>query len=64
MIFSTNIDPHKLADAAGLRRLYYKLHIPTPTASDYRRIFLNACDQVGIPFDEATFERFFQEVLC
>ncbi|WP_428670090.1 AAA family ATPase [Roseibium sp.] len=60
VVFSTNIEPHKLADTAGLRRLYYKIHIPTPTADDYRQIFVNACQDIGVPFDETVFEEFFR----
>jgi hypothetical protein len=60
VIFSTNIEPRELADAAGLRRLYYKLNIPVPTAEDFRLIFLHECEARQIPFDETLFEAFFK----
>ncbi|TCD16174.1 AAA family ATPase [Oricola cellulosilytica] len=59
-VFSTNLDPEQLADAGGLRRLYYKIRVPTPTAEDYRLIFIDAARDRGIPFEEAVFSEFFE----
>ncbi|MGP1397626.1 MAG: hypothetical protein ACTS3R_19155 [Inquilinaceae bacterium] len=39
VIFSTNMEPDDLMDAAFLRRIPYKLEIPNPSPSDYRLIF-------------------------
>jgi hypothetical protein len=61
VIFSTNLEPTKLADAGALRRLYYKIKIPTPTAEDYQSIFTGICETRGVDFDQALFKRFFDK---
>ncbi|MBA8910217.1 AAA family ATPase [Aminobacter ciceronei] len=61
VIFSTNIEPKNLADAGALRRLYYKIEIPTPTAADYHSIFVDVCERRGIEFNLTIFEKFFTE---
>ena len=61
VIFSTNIEPTQLADAAGLRRLYYKIFVPSPTPPDYRKIFEIECARGGLPFNEQDFEAFFRK---
>ena len=53
MIFSTNIPPAELVDAAGLRRIYYKILIDRPTREDFVRIFLRVCKARGIAEAEA-----------
>ncbi|WP_306260798.1 AAA family ATPase [Pararhizobium sp. IMCC21322] len=58
-IFSTNIPPDELADAGALRRLHYKINVPTPSADDYRVIFEGAAKKAGLPFDSDVFEAFF-----
>lgn len=59
VIFSTNIEPSKLADAGALRRLYYKIRVPTPTDSDYRKIFFNVAAQAGATLEPEVFDAFF-----
>lgn len=61
VMFSTNIEPKNLADAGGLRRLYYKLHIPTPTKEDFTEIFHNAAAAVDLEVDAAEFEKFYKK---
>lgn len=61
VIFSTNIAPEELADSAALRRLLFKVHVPTPTREEYIRIFEEACDRRGVPFDRRTLETFFDD---
>ncbi len=61
VIFSTNIEPVKLADTAGLRRLAYKIFIPSPTAADFKLIFERACKTGGVPFDEEVYDTFYRE---
>jgi hypothetical protein len=51
LVFSTNIDPHKLADDAFLRRIGYKIHFETSTPADYTAIWRQVCDQNGIEYD-------------
>ena len=43
MIFSTNIPPNDLMDAAGLRRIYYKIMIERPSQDDFIEIFRRVC---------------------
>ncbi|SFJ25099.1 hypothetical protein [Albimonas pacifica] len=43
MIFSTNIPPAQLMDAAGLRRIYYKIMIERPSQADFIEIFRRVC---------------------
>lgn len=59
VVFSTNIAPEHLSDTATLRRLIYKVHVPTPTRADYIDIFRRACADEGLPFDRAAVEAFF-----
>lgn len=44
VIFSTNIPPEELVDAALLRRIHYKLKLDPPTVDDYLTIFRRICD--------------------
>jgi hypothetical protein len=52
VVFSSNLQPSKLADEAFLRRLGYKIFVGPVPESDYRRIFMKVCEDNGIPFDE------------
>ena len=56
LVFSTNLAPAQLEDAAFLRRLGHKIHVDALSPADYRRIFERACAAEGIPFDAAAFE--------
>ncbi len=55
VIFSTNLDPKDLADAAFLRRIRYKIKIDYPKLSEYKEIFKHICDSNGIEFKEDVF---------
>lgn len=59
-VFSTNLPPEELADAGALRRLHYKIKIPTPSADDFRTIFRDVAEKAGLPYDSAMFEAFFE----
>lgn len=48
VIFSTNLSPKDLMDAAFLRRIPYKIEIGSPTTSEYRRIFKNVAISAGL----------------
>jgi hypothetical protein len=52
VVFSSNLQPSKLADDAFLRRLGYKIFVGPLPEGDYRRIFTKVCEDNGIPFDE------------
>ena len=59
VIFSTNMEPTQLTDAAGLRRLKYKIEIENPTKAAYFQIFRAVCRAEGIGFSEEELEHFF-----
>ena len=52
VVFSSNLEPSKLADEAFLRRLGYKIFVGPLPEADYRSIFAQVCAQNGIHFDE------------
>ncbi len=52
IIFSTNIPPNELMDAALLRRVKYKLRIDPPQFSDYVKIFRRVCEQYKLELTE------------
>ncbi len=56
VIFSTNLQPKKLVDAAFLRRIRYKIKIGHPNLSEYKQIFKRICDSNGITFDGTVFK--------
>ena len=48
VIFSTNSPPAEMMDLAALRRIEYKIHIPSPTPRDYESIFRAVCEKHGL----------------
>jgi hypothetical protein len=55
VVFSTNSPPQELIDAAGMRRIPYKFHVPVPTHAEYVEILRNVCahHSLDVP-DEVT----------
>jgi len=51
LVFSTNLNPLELADAAFLRRIGYKLHFDHLQADQYGQIWRQECEKLSIPFD-------------
>jgi hypothetical protein len=51
VIFSTNLTPSKIMDAAMMRRIPYNFHIGPPTAAEYIEIFRRVCVANEIPFN-------------
>jgi hypothetical protein len=51
VVFSTNSAPQSLIDAAGMRRIPYKFHVPVPTAEQYAEILRRESDalQLALP---------------
>jgi predicted ATPase with chaperone activity len=43
VIFSTNLDPEEIMDAAFLRRVHYKLRIDRPSLENYKTLFRRVC---------------------
>jgi hypothetical protein len=56
LVFSTNLHPQELDDAAFLRRLGHKIHVGPVALADYRLIFERACDAEDIAFDVDGFD--------
>jgi predicted ATPase with chaperone activity len=52
VIFSTNIPPNELMDAAQLRRVKYKLRIDPPQFSEYAKIFRRVCEEHALEMPE------------
>jgi predicted ATPase with chaperone activity len=52
LIFSTNMQPHDLADEAFLRRIPYKIQINDPSEADFRELFRREAEHVGMSYDE------------
>jgi hypothetical protein len=51
VIFSTNLTPSKILDAAMMRRIPYNFHIGPPTSDEYIEIFRRVCQTNEIPFE-------------
>lgn len=62
VVFSSNLQPSKLADEAFLRRLGYKIFVGPLPEADYRRIFVQVCEQNGIPYDENGYRYLVEEL--
>lgn len=60
VIFSTNIHPRNLGDEATMRRIYFKIFVPSPTKGDFEKIFENECKRQGIAFTPDTVNAFFE----
>lgn len=52
VVFSTNLDPKELMDAATMRRIQYKMEIDGPTKDDYVRIFRDMCEEYRLDLTE------------
>ena len=56
IVFSTNLDPYVLADDAFYRRIQMKVHVSSPNAERFEKIFRGMCEEVGINFDQWAYE--------
>lgn len=52
LIFSSNLQPSQLADEAFLRRIPYKMNLPTPDEEGFAQITRDACRRRGIAYTE------------
>ncbi len=57
VIFSSNKMPSELADPAFLRRLGYKVQVGALTEEQYRKVFMQVCDELEIPFSLPSYDR-------
>lgn len=55
LVFSTNLSPSAIADESFLRRLGYKIYIGPLTEDEYRRVFCQHAQALGIVYDEVAF---------
>lgn len=51
LIFGTNLKPEDLVEEAFLRRIHYKLHVPSPTRVQYEQILERCCRERNIAYD-------------
>lgn len=51
-IFSSNLSPARLDDAAFVRRLGYKIRLDALDEPAYREVLRRACERTGVPHDE------------
>jgi hypothetical protein len=56
LIFSTNLEPGDLIDAAFLRRIRYKVRLYSPTRDEYRKIFEAVAKSYGLVLTDEIFE--------
>ena len=65
VIFSTNLTPRTIMDAAMMRRIPYNFHIAPPTHSEYIEIFRRVCETAALKFDldviRAAMKRLYEE---
>jgi hypothetical protein len=52
VVFSTNLDPADLVDAAFLRRMQTKIRVDTATDDQFRQIFRRVASKRGLSVDE------------
>jgi hypothetical protein len=55
LVFSSNLSPNKLADAAFLRRMGYKIYVGPMSEDEYRTVTRQVCDEFQIKFSEDWF---------
>ncbi|UUZ75858.1 ATP-binding protein [Polaromonas sp. P1(28)-13] len=56
VVFSSNLAPDQLVDAAFARRLGYKIHLVAMNAASYRTVVAQACEKTGVPPDAAAID--------
>ena len=61
LVFSTNLAPSQVADEAFLRRLGYKIHVGPMDEPDYKRVFMNVCEEHGVPYSESGYQHLLRE---
>ncbi len=61
IVFSTNLDPNELVDAAFLRRIQMKVQVEGPDERMFFQIFATMCQRMKIPLDKDSFLHLLQE---
>lgn len=57
ILFSTNLNPEDLADSAYLRRIPYKVHIPSCRRDQFRQILERSCRHFHVQYDDETLDK-------
>jgi len=52
IIFSTNLEPRDLVDAAFLRRIPYKIPVPDPTLEEFHKLFAMVGSKLGLGYEK------------
>ncbi len=52
IIFSTNLEPRDLVDAAFLRRIPYKIPVPDPTLEEFHKLFALVSSRLGFTYEK------------
>ena len=60
-ILSTNLRPEDLMDEAFLRRIRFKVLVPSPTEEQYRAIWEQACTRQRVPYDPRVIDALIDE---
>jgi predicted ATPase with chaperone activity len=60
LIFSTNVPPQELVDEAFLRRIGYKIEVADPTPREYRDLWQQWCQKLGLEFQAAAVDHLFE----
>ncbi len=61
IVFSTNLDPNELVDAAFLRRIQMKVQVESPDERMFFQIFATMCQRMKIPLDKDSFLHLLQK---
>ena len=60
LVFSTNLDPARLMDEAFLRRVPYAIHAKSPTEEEFRCLFREEANRLGLTVEDHVLEQFLQ----
>ena len=60
IIFSTNLEPRELVDEAFLRRIPYKIDVCDPSEQEFRDLFRQLANSMGIEYDAKVLDYLFQ----
>jgi hypothetical protein len=60
LIFSTNLTPKEIGDEAFLRRIQYKMLLPSPDDDEFRSIFVRFCESQSLSVAPAVLDRFIE----
>lgn len=55
VVFSTNLDPAQLVDAAFLRRIRHKIKVDDPSPQEFQKVFQVTCDRLKIKYNHEGF---------